>query len=534
LVHEKDQYGKSFYFKLNGVPVFMKGANYIPQDNFPSRVDQDDYYETVFNAIRANMNMLRVWGGGIYEDDLFYELCDRYGVLVWQDFMFACTMYPGDSAFLENVVEEARQQVVRLRNHPSLALWCGNNEVDEAWHNWGWQEQYNYSEQEAAQIWHDYDTVFHNILPKIVEEYDGTTDYWPSSPKHGWGRRESLSDGDMHYWGVWWGREPFDTYNKKTGRFMSEYGFQSYPPYETLKEVIPEDELFVGSPSMLNHQKHPFGEEVIKDFLEKSYPVPPVSDLEEYAYLSQLTQAYGIQTAIEAHRRNMPRCMGTLYWQLNDCWPVISWSGLDYKNRWKALHYFVKKSYENIIISILEEDEMLRIYLISDELKDTTGTLLVTSMDFNGNVMFSDSVEVNVEANSSSSYYSVKPSRLLSGIGKEKTVVWVQFKDDIEPIAEKVIYFTEPRFLELTEPDISFSIAEDDGNLIISFSSNTLVKDLYLKFLDSKGRFSDNFFDLLPGETKEIKYFPSDKDDLPGKERLILCHLNTLILNSEF
>jgi beta-mannosidase len=534
LVHEPDNFGKSFYFKLNGVAVFMKGANYIPQDNFPSRVTRDKYIETISNAVRSNMNMLRVWGGGIYEDDLFYELCDRWGILVWQDFMFACTMYPGDSAFLMTVKEEAKQQVIRLRNHPSLALWCGNNEVDEAWHNWGWQKQFTYSSEDSAEIWEDYLEVFHRLLPEIVEEYDGNTAYWPSSPKHGWGREESLSDGDMHYWGVWWGREPFAMYNKKVGRFMSEYGFQGYPPYKTLIETIPEEELYFGSPSMLNHQKHPFGEEVIREFIGKSYPVPSIEKLEDYVYLSQLTQAYGIQTAIEAHRRNMPRCMGTLYWQLNDCWPAVSWSGLDYHNRWKALHHFVKRSYEDVMISIQKEDEELDIYIISDLLQDTTGQLVVTSMDFSGDVIFLDSSNIYVKANASSNLFSIESSRLLGEKSQGEIFVRILLKNEEDTIASKVIYFTEPKSLELAKPDIIVDITESSENkndVIIQLETGTLVKDLYLSFKDMDGRFSTNYFDLLPGEKKAVTFYPEGEYPLPGKDELVLKHLYQLVNN---
>ena len=203
LVQEKDSLGKSFYFKLNGKPVFMKGANYIPQDNFVSRITKLDYKKIIQMAKDANMNMLRVWGGGVYANDEFYKECDRNGILVWQDFMFACAMYPGDSAFVENVKQEVTEQIKRLRSHPSLALWCGNNEVDEGWQNWGWQKQYKYSKKDSAKIWNDYENLFHQVIPQIVKKQNPSVYYWPSSPSIGWGHRESLQQGDSHYWGVW-------------------------------------------------------------------------------------------------------------------------------------------------------------------------------------------------------------------------------------------------------------------------------------------------------------------------------------------
>ena len=346
LVQQKDSIGESFYFKINGKPFFAKGANYIPQDNFPSRVPDEKYIQTIQTALDANMNMLRVWGGGIYEKDIFYDLCDQKGILVWQDFMFACTMYPGDSAFIENVRQEAIYQVKRLRNHPSIALWCGNNEVDEGWHNWGWQKALNYSASDSTEVWNNYLKIFEKILPEAVSLYSPYTPYIPSSPQNGWGRKESLTHGDAHYWGVWWGAEPFEIYEEKVGRFMSEYGFQGFPDLKTLDScLLPEDRNLL-SPALLNHQKHPRGMELIRTYMELEYKVP--DEFEDYAYVSQLVQAYGIKKAIEAHRRAMPRCMGTLYWQLNDCWPVISWSSVDYYNRWKALHYFVRQAYQDV------------------------------------------------------------------------------------------------------------------------------------------------------------------------------------------
>jgi beta-mannosidase len=238
LIQEKDSVGQSFYFKLNGKPVFMKGANYIPQDNFVSRTTKLDYKKIIQMAKEANMNMLRVWGGGVYPNDEFYKECDRNGILVWQDFMFACAMYPGDSAYVENVKQEITEQIKRLRSHPSLALWCGNNEVDEGWQNWGWQKQYKYSKKDSAKIWNDYDNLFHNVIPQIVKEQNPSVYYWPSSPSIGWGHKESLQQGDSHYWGVWWGNEPFETYTKKVGRFMSEYGFQAMPDIQYIYNLL--------------------------------------------------------------------------------------------------------------------------------------------------------------------------------------------------------------------------------------------------------------------------------------------------------
>ena len=342
LVQENDTKGKSFYFKLNGIPVFMKGANWIPADNFLPRVKREKYLHLLLDAKNANMNMLRVWGGGVYEDDSFYDLCDSLGILVWQDFMFACAMYPGDTSFLENVSQEISDNIIRLRNHPCIALWCGNNEIDEGWKNWGWQKQYNYSEKDSTAIWKNYLRLFHEIIPQKIIQLDPSRTYWESSPSIGWGHKESLFQGDSHYWGVWWGMEPFESYMKRTGRFVSEYGFQGMPSMRTIESFTNSAERSLGSAALKNHQKHPSGFETIEHYMNDWYKKP--KDFVSYVYVSQLLQAEGMIAAIEAHRSAKSYCMGTLYWQLNDCWPVTSWSSIDHFGRWKALHYAVRES----------------------------------------------------------------------------------------------------------------------------------------------------------------------------------------------
>ncbi|MEZ4906599.1 MAG: hypothetical protein R2771_02905 [Saprospiraceae bacterium] len=289
LVEEKDSIGESFYFKLNDKPLYIKGSNYVPQDMFPSRVTDNQYRKLLGKAKWSNINMLRVWGGGIYEKDVFYDLCDSLGLLVWQDFMFACAMYPGDDFFLTNLENEVTEQVKRLKGHPSIALWCGNNEIEEGWNNWGWQKQYDYSYSDSIKIWQDYEKLFHSLIPEILKKEDTNSPYWPSSPKFGWGREESLKYGDIHYWGVWWGMEPFEKYKEKVGRFNSEYGFQSLPTIGTIEQVMPKDKLHLKSDEIECHQKHPKGFETIDEYMKRDWPVP--ENFEDYIYVSQLVQA---------------------------------------------------------------------------------------------------------------------------------------------------------------------------------------------------------------------------------------------------
>lgn len=499
LVQEKDEIGKSFYFKVNGVPVFMKGANYIPPDSFLPRATNTEYKSIVENAKAANMNMLRVWGGGIYADDAFYDECDKNGILVWQDFMFACAMYPSDDDYIDNVKNEVIDNVNRLQNHPSIALWCGNNEIDEGWHNWGWQKQYNYSAQDSAKIWNDYQKLFHEAIPKTLDNIlsKDKNRYWPSSPSIGWGKKESLTQGDSHYWGVWWGKEPFEVYEKKVGRFMSEYGFQGMPALETFKTVVKNEDLNLGSEAIKNHQKHPTGYETITEYMERDYKVP--SRFEDYLYVSQLLQADGMKTAIEAHRRAKPYCMGTLFWQLNDCWPVTSWSSIDYYGRWKALQYQVKKSFDNCMVSIVEEKNAYKVYIINDDLNQFEGQFDIVLFDFNGKKLWSDITTGVIMGNSNKVYYEI-PKEKFSKFNLNQAVLSFTISSEIKGM-KQLYYFVKPKDLQLTKPNIQ--IRKIDV-LTYEVSSDVLAKNVYLSS-EQETFFSDNYFDILPNQKIEIK-----------------------------
>jgi beta-mannosidase len=523
LVQTPDSIGKSFHFELNDIPVFMKGANYIPQDNFPSRVTQDKYRQTIQAAVDANMNMLRVWGGGIYESDIFYDLCDENGILVWQDFMFACNMYPGDSAFLENVKQEATQNVKRLRNHPCIALWCGNNEVSEGWHNWGWQTALGYSFEDSLKILNTYLKIFEDILPGVISDYDPQRSYWPSSPSTGWGHKEALYDGDMHYWGVWWGEEPFDIYEKKIGRFMSEYGFQGFPDYRTWDSCLLPEDKNLQSASLLNHQKHPRGMELIQMYMERDFPVP--ANFKDYNYVSQLVQAFGIKTALEAHRRAMPYCMGTLYWQLNDCWPVVSWSSLDYYNHWKALHYYVKEAYKDILISFEEKNDKIQVFVVSDLRSDLSATLGIKIIDFEGNKKIDKNKEIQINKLSSEIFHTIETA----GITKKDHLLIASLKIADSLIARNLYYFLPPKLLELPFTSISSEIFDVEKGYQIRLSTDKLAKNVFVS-TNVSGHFSANFFDLLPRETRIIT-FESNTRSEDFKNDLKIIALNDINLN---
>lgn len=514
LIQDKDSIGKSFYFKLNGVPVFMKGANYIPSDNFLPRIHRENYFTTIRNAVDANMNMLRVWGGGVYADDAFYDACDKNGILIWQDFMFACAMYPGDDHFVNNVATEVIDQVERLRNHPCIALWCGNNEVDEGWKNWGWQKQFKYSEKDSTTIAQNNAALFNYLINDLVKLHDGTRPYWPSSPSIGWGHKESLLEGDSHYWGVWWGMEPFENYEKKVGRFVSEYGFQgmtsvdAYKKMGVYKYVGPSVDTLV-----LNaHQKHPTGFQTIHTYMERDYKIP--KKFEDYVYVSQLLQARGMKTAIEAHRRAKPNCMGTLYWQLNDCWPVTSWSTVDYNYNWKASQYQVKRSYRDVIISVIENDSNCLVYVVSDMMNKLQGTLNLELFDFSGKLLWSDSSAISVNTNSSKIVYQFNIDSL-KNIDKCSVVMKCTFIDDLSKFSDRIDgnqfsevstlhYFEKPKNLKLNKANIVFSQDSGTNKSVFSIKSDVLVKDVCLTIEGESIILSDNYFDLLPNEIKTI------------------------------
>lgn len=498
LVQTKDEVGASFYFKLNGIPVFMKGANYIPEDSFLPRVSDSITKRRIKDAVDANMNMIRVWGGGVYASDCFYEECDKNGILVWQDFMFACAMYPGNEAFLNNVKQEVIDNVNRLQNHPSLAIWCGNNESDEGWKNWGWQKQYKYSEADSTKIWNDYEQLFHQLIPETLDSLlpKNKSIYWPSSPSIGWGRKESMLQGDSHYWGVWWGKQPFEIYEKKVGRFMSEYGFQGMPSLEVFKTIANTEELNFKSEAVKNHQKHPTGYETIDEYMKRDFHVP--NGFENYIYVSQLLQAQGMKTAIEAHRRAKPYCMGTLYWQLNDCWPVTSWSSIDYYGNWKAFHYQVKKSYENFIISVQEEDESYKVYLVNDNLEKRVGNLRIKHLDFNGKIISEIKLERDIEPNSSQVYYTISKKEIEEDVLRN-SLLSIEFTSEKENVNSN-FYFVKSKDLALTKPTISIKRIDD---LTIEITSDVLAKNVYLSSKE-KVFFNDNFMDILPQKVYTI------------------------------
>ena len=510
----------NFFFKVNGYPVFSKGVNYIPQDIFLPRVSTKDYQKLLSAAANANMNMIRVWGGGIYEDDRFYELCDSLGLMVWQDFMFACAMYPGDSSFLENVRLEAIDNYNRIKKHTSIALWCGNNENLAAWKRWGWEataikEQ---SAQIADKIWHNYDTLFHHILPKVVRDYHpehghskntNATNYWASSPSASPGIPESYKTGDTHYWGVWWGKEPFENFNSKISPFMSEYGFQSFPEYASFMRFATLSDTNVYSEVMKSHQRSSIGNATIEEYMAREFKTP--KNFESLLYVSQLLQADGIRTAIEAHRRNKATCMGSLYWQLNDCWPGASWSSIDYYGKWKALHYNVQNAFKPIIISHEFIDSNLKIYLISDLKESFSGEIQITYFPFKGDSCLKKwTKKVYLNPFEAKSYLTISKNKI-----PENSYLEIALKKGENYISTKNVYLSPFKELDIPKPELKFytKIDKKENTILITVKSKFFAKGVCITS-NSENNFSDNFFDLAIAGEKRISLKIKDEEDI--------------------
>jgi beta-mannosidase len=508
LVQEDDRHGSSFYFKVNGKPVFAKGANYIPQDNFLPRVPPERYEHILQSAVDAHMNMVRVWGGGIYENDIFYDLCDEKGLLVWQDFMFSCAMYPGDSAFLENVKAEAEQNVKRLSSHPSMALWCGNNEILMKWYGWR-----NNSNEEGNQVplWTEpddsikivkgYNDLFRSILPDVVRSYGRGVPFWESSPSSKKGSFADWKTGDAHYWGVWWGQEPFEAYRKNTGRFMSEYGFQSFPELATIKTFTKEGDWDIYSEVMEAHQRSSIGNKTIASYMSRHFKEP--KDFENYLYISQLLQAEGVKVAMEAHRIKKPYNMGSLVWQLDDCWPAASWSGIDYYGRWKALHYCIKKSFSEVIVAFEADENEIRAYVVSDRMDELKGTLILNLLDLGGKKLFEHEKKIKVAENGSELVWKSGKKDLLEKWKPEEVILTAKLIQENEAIVDNTFLFVPHKALKLSEPTIRYDFIEKDGKLFVELNCNKVALGVSLKADDRDIRYSENYFSLVP---KEIKF----------------------------
>lgn len=504
LVQEKDEHGQSFYFEVNGIPVFAKGANYIPGEIFTTKQDAD-YYQQVFDQMEsANMNFVRVWGGGIYENEEFYHQADERGFLVWQDFIFGCVPYPSDDAFLKNVEKEAIYNIKRLRNHASLAFWCGNNEVEEGLMFWEWDKQYP---PEVMQAWFaGYNKTFRELIPSILDKYDGTRSYIHGSPYiPNWGKPETFALSDVHDWGLWYGHLPFEAMADRLPRFASEFGFQSFPEMKVIRSFAPEDQWSLESDVMKVHQKASTGNSLIKKYMDMYYREP--KNFEDFVYIGLVMQGNGMEESIEAMRRGRPYCMGALYWQINDDWPVVSWSSIDYYGNWKAQHYRTRNVFAPLALGVKFIDNKLNYYTMSDYLTDSNNLqLTVQVVDFSKGVIKQFKEKINAKANSSEIVKSYNVSDFISEDAKSHTMIRAWLSDSKgKRISTKDYFFYWPNKLDLPETDVKTSVKYADGKYTVTLSSKKLAKDVFVEIPIMGAQFTDNFVNLLPGEKKVIE-----------------------------
>ena len=511
VVNQPDEYGVSMYFRVNGFDVFCKGADWIPADAMPARVTPAVLDDLLESARLANMNMLRVWGGGQYESEEFYRLCDRKGLLIWQDMMFACSLYPSNEEFIENVRQELNFQIRRLRHHPSLALWCGDNEVIGAT-RW-------YGEDKRLVNTIHYDRL-NRELARMVETFDPDRLFWPSSPcggpnnfNDGW---HDDSCGDMHYWEVWHGGREFSAYYSVKPRFCSEFGYQSFPSFETVKRFCPPEQFNVFSPVMDHHQKCVRGNAPIIGMFGKYFRMP--ESFENFLYLSQVQQALAIKTGVEFWRSLKPRCMGTIFWQLNDNWPVASWASIEYGGKWKQLQYHAKRFFAPVI-GVLYQDEakVLQLHLVSDLPVKTAATVTAVAYDFDGNELRRFDLSVSLRPNENRRLKSFKASELADLDPDACFIELVTVAETAEGRRfrhENTLFFSPFKRCDLHKAALQVQVEEKDGHY---FCRLTTDKPAFFVTLDTPGIpgiFSDNSVTLLPGVPVELEFTPKRKTSL--------------------
>jgi beta-mannosidase len=495
LRQEPDQWGRSFTFVVNGVPIFAKGSNWIPADSFPTRITHQQISHLLKSAADTHQNMLRVWGGGFYEGEMFYDTCEELGILVWQDFIFSCSTYPLDEEqFLENVRQEVIQNVKRLRHRTSLALWCGNNEMEEGIEAWA-----NFRVAEFEVLKDGYDHFFHNLLPGWVQALDPDHDYWPSSPSSGtpFENVNGQKQGDAHYWSVWHGRLPFSAYRTVYPRFMSEFGFQSLPPMETIKTYAEEQDWNLTSYIMEHHQRNDSGNGLMIGQMSDHFRMP--HDFQSLVYLTMVLQAEGIRFGVEHWRRHMDRVKGTLYWQLNDCWPVASWSSIDYFGRWKALHYHARRFYAPVLLSLREEGTQVDIHVSSDLTTAWNGSVQWSLVTLEGQVIEQGQEPVAVDPLSDRKIVTLNFPLTQEERRKAVLVAELCQKDQRQSVA--VTTFAPNKHLELSDPRLKVDVGVVGKTVEISVSAQTFARFVEVSLDGIDTIFSDNYFDVPAGWT---------------------------------
>lgn len=500
---ENDEWGQSFEVTVNGVLLFLMGGDYIPEDNLLARCSKERTEKLLKDCIKANFNCIRVWGGGYYPEDYLYELCDELGLLVWQDFMFACMVYELKNEFVENIKKEFIDNIRRIRHHASLALWCGNNEIE-----WGLSDDWIPDNEKARD---DYIRQFHHIIPEVLKVEDPNTFYWTSSPSANRDFEDPNCDniGDMHYWGVWHDTEPFVYYRKYFPRFMSEFGLQSFPGIKTVETFTSTEDRNIFSPVMESHQKNSTCNAKILHYISETFRYP--KSFESLLTVSQLIQAEGIKYGVEHWRRNRGRCMGAIYWQLNDCWPVASWSSIDYFGRWKALHYAAKRFFAPILISACEEGTSVELHVTNETFDKAAGTVAWRLMNTTGDIIEQDEVAVEIEPLTAMCCTDLSFERILGTVEKQRnSYLEYEFIQRGKSISCGTVLFVKPKHFNFKDPNIEISIEEKKDYFIVHITSEAFAKYVVLDFKDMDCTFEDNYFDLSPGKEKTIRVLKAD------------------------
>lgn len=500
--------GQGFAFIVNGVPVFAKGANAIPFDAFPARVTRERLRRDLQSARDANMNMIRNWGGGYYESDDFFDLTDELGLLVWQDFMFGGGMPPGyDPEFRKNVVAEARDNVRRLRHHPSIVLWNGNNEEETAWKDWGHRKKLVEADPAfAAKVWQGYVDLFGHDLRQVVAEEGFGVPYWSSSPSNDLDEKANDSrKGDKHYWDVWGGpAHPPVAYLDETPRFMSEFGLQAWPAQPTVDAFARRDEQSVDGPVIRAHQKFMAGEgnTRLMLYVEREYGKP--RDFANFIYLSQVMQADGIELAALHHRASRPYTMGSLYWQLNDVWPGASWSSVDYYGRWKALHYHARRFFAPVAVAALRKDGTTTVSLLNDRTRALKGELRLRVFDMDGKLLHEERRADELPPLASKDVGKFVDADLLRGADPKRSVAVFELRVEGEPVSRGMVYFDAAKSLALPDPGLQAKVEKDGKGYRVVVSARKFARAVWLDFGEAGVQLSDNAFDLVPGEQVAI------------------------------
>ena len=491
LRQDNDQWGRSFVFVVNGISILCKGSNWIPADSFPARIADESLEGLIRSAAETHQNMLRVWGGGLYEEERFYDLCDRYGILVWQEFIFSCSIYPlDDPVFVENVRGEAIQNIRRLRHRASLALWCGNNEMEWGWVDWNWNQP------ELQDLKAAYDQFFHHTLPAWCKSEDPDHSYWSSSPSSDtpFVNPNGQRQGDSHYWDVWHGRKPFTAYRDQYPRFMSEFGFQALPPLATIRTYADEADWNMTSYIMEQHQKNASGNSLMVGQMLDTFRLP--KDFASMVYLSMALQAEGIRYGVEHWRRHPERVAGILYWQLNDCWPVASWSSLDYFGRWKALHYAARHFYAPLMLSIEDRPPEQGVYVSNDRLESWEGTVNWSLETLEGEILSSGYTPVKVAAQATTLASKLDFSKQITYENLRKLVFIAELWREGHFISRQTALFAPIKHLSLTDPGITSNLQIQNGDLFVELTSHTLALLVEVSLNGADVVFSDNYVNL--------------------------------------